>query len=88
VVNFFETFSTHYFQSSKQDPMVGSSKNKVQFMRVALKVAVLKYSFLEYSQGILEIKLCFKIDFTKIYDNPRIISGRVFNGLIGFQVGT
>jgi hypothetical protein len=31
VVNFFEKYSTHYFGSLGQDPIVGFQKNKIKF---------------------------------------------------------
>jgi hypothetical protein len=57
VVKFFETFSTPYFNSLKQDPIVESQKNenKNQFMQFALEVAILECSFLNHSEGILGV---------------------------------
>jgi hypothetical protein len=34
MVNFFETFSIHYYNSMKQDPMVESQKNKIKSLYV------------------------------------------------------
>jgi hypothetical protein len=50
MVNFFETFFTHYFNSPNQDPMVEFQKNKIQnqFMQLALEVVVLECSFLNH----------------------------------------
>jgi hypothetical protein len=62
VVNIFEKFSTPYFNSSKQDPMV-KSQNKIkinQFMQFTLEVVVLEYSFLNHCHGILGISRKYK----------------------------
>jgi hypothetical protein len=44
VVNYFETFFTHYFNSTKQDAMVESQKIN-QFMGFALEVTILECFF-------------------------------------------
>jgi hypothetical protein len=73
VVNFFETFSTHYFNSPKQDSTIKFLKKlfKYQLMQFVLKVVILECSFLNHSQGILgvntfETKFDVKIIETKI----------------------
>jgi hypothetical protein len=57
VVNFFETFSTHYFISPNQDSMVKPQKREIkyQFMQFALEGAVLECSFPNHTQGNLRV---------------------------------
>jgi hypothetical protein len=46
VVNFFEKNSTHYFNTQRQDPMVGTQEIEIQFnfMQFAIGVIVLECS--------------------------------------------
>jgi hypothetical protein len=52
---FLKPFSTHYFNSLKQDIVVESQKikNKNQLIQSTLEVAILETSFLKHSQGRL-----------------------------------
>ena len=50
----YDPSSTHYFNSPKQDPKVGSQKRvfKYQFMQSTLELVVLEYYLLNHNQGI------------------------------------
>jgi hypothetical protein len=72
VVNFFEIFSTHYFSSLSQDPMVGSQENNNNLI-YAICNLVLECFFVKHSHGPLGVNevtvsismfdlfLCFRI---------------------------
>jgi hypothetical protein len=56
VANFFERFSTKYFNSIKQDPTIEFQEKIIkQFMQFALQTALLECSLVKHGQGILRI---------------------------------
>ena len=61
MVNFFETFSTPYFNNPKQDPIVESQEKKIKkkFMQFSLEVVILECYFQNHNQGILGINQHF-----------------------------
>ena len=58
VVYFLENFSTHYFNSLGQNPIVESNqkrKKKKRFMQFALEVAILECSSKNHGEGNLGV---------------------------------